>query len=79
MLSLMDPAENAVGVTPDDATDLIGSPRAIYVGGAGSLKVTLLGGSVVILAAVNEGVIYPIRVKRVWSTGTTATGLIVLF
>ena len=48
---------------------------ALYVGTAGTLKVTMLDGSVVSYAAIAAGR-HPLRVKRVWSTGTSATGIV---
>ena len=79
MLTLMDPAQNAVDVTPSDSADLTNDCRAIYIGAAGTLKLTMAGGTTVTLAAVNAGVIYPLRASRVWSTGTTATGIVALY
>jgi hypothetical protein len=56
-------------VTPG-ATDL-GDHKGIWVGGAGSVIVTLLDGSSVTIAGVNAGTLLPVRVKRI--TGGTAT------
>ena len=62
-------------VTPSDSTDLAGGvTAAIYVGGAGDLRVTLTGmanGTHVTFAALGAG-FQPLAAKRVWSTGTTA-------
>lgn len=52
--------------------------RAIYVGGAGDLAVTMWDGGNVTFAGVTAGSWYPIRVSAVLQTGTTATGLIAL-
>ena len=64
--------EDAAAVTPSDSVDL---PQfsVIYVGGAGNVKVTTAQGSVVTFSGVNAGTVIPVRVRRVWSTGTTAT------
>lgn len=72
--SLSDPIETAQNVLPDDTTDLMLTSRAVYVGGAGNLRVTLASGSEVTFAA-GQGW-HPIRVSRVWSTGTTATAIV---
>ncbi|WP_438954959.1 spike base protein, RCAP_Rcc01079 family [Cognatiyoonia sp.] len=43
--SLRDPVVSATEITPNDATDLTQTSRALFVGGAGDLRVTLLDGS----------------------------------
>lgn len=77
------PAANAEVITPAD-TDLVNVQftRGIYVGGAGNLRVTMAGAegdSDVTFSAVPAGAILPIRVKRIWATGTTATLIVSLF
>ena len=64
--------EDAAAVTPSDSADL---PQfsVIYVGGAGNVKVTTAQGSAVTFSGVNAGTVIPVLVRRVWSTGTTAT------
>lgn len=67
-----------------DTVDLTIQPYAIYVGGAGDIKVDMVSqhqGSVdaVTFKAVPVGTILPIRPKRLYSTGTTATLLIGLY
>ena len=76
---LESPAERAFAITGNDSTDLTVFPRAIYVGGAGNVKVTTLGGDTVTLNGAVAGSILPVRVVRVFSTGTTATNLIGLY
>ena len=76
---LESPAERAFAITGNDSTDLTVYPRAIYVGGAGNVKVTTLGGDTVTLNGAVAGSILPVRVVRVFSTGTTATNLIGLY
>lgn len=72
---MRDPINSAAAVTPDDAADLAQVTRAIYVGETGDLRVTLISGEVAIFVAAGSGW-HPIRVMRVWATGTTATGLL---
>lgn len=69
---LSGPAEHAAVVTPSDTVDLVDVSRALIVGTTGDLKVTMNGGETVVLPSVPAGVL-PLRVKRVWNTGTTAT------
>lgn len=73
------PALGAATVAPNDGVDLAREGRGLYVGAAGDLKATLHDGSVVTFAAIGVGVIHPVRIKRVWATGTTATNILVVF
>lgn len=73
--SLSDPAQHAFVVTPADAdfaTNL--QARALYVGVTGDVRVTTVGGDDVTFANVPVG-FFAVSVKRVWSTGTTASGI----
>jgi hypothetical protein len=73
------PAIGAAAVTPNDSTDLSRTPtRALYIGGAGNLVVDMAEGPTVTFTAVPVG-IFPISVKRVRSTSTTATNIIALY
>lgn len=69
------PITGAAAVTPSDSTDLSEVTLALYIGTAGAAKLTLMDGSVVTYAALAAGR-HPLRVKRVWATGTTATGIV---
>lgn len=79
------PACDGAEVTPNDGTDLAISSRALYVGGAGDLKVTMKGGgfgetgSTITLQDVPAGTLLPLAVDRVFSTGTTATNIVALW
>jgi hypothetical protein len=73
------PASSGFAVTPDDDSDLTISTRGLYVGGSGVLKVDLVGGSTLTFADVTAGDFLPLRVKKIYSTGTTATDLIGLY
>jgi hypothetical protein len=69
----------AAAVTPDDDNDLTRSPsRDLYIGTGGTLKVTTSDGSVVSFGNVVPGRL-GIGVKRVWSTGTSATNIVALY
>lgn len=76
---LTSPADNATAVTPSDSTDLAFNSRALYIGGAGNLVVTMVGGGDVTFTAVPAGSILPIRVSRVKATSTTATSIVNLY
>ncbi len=73
---LTSPAEAAQAITPSDSVALARTTRAIYVGGTGDLRVTMLSGDVVTLGSVQAGMVYPLRASHVMATGTTATGLV---
>jgi hypothetical protein len=64
-----------IAVTPSDTTDLaLGPARALMVSADGNVAVTYPNGmtdTIFLLA----GVVHPIQVARVRSTGTTATGI----
>ena len=77
-ITLGDPASNALLVTPDDNTDLPILPRCITVEVAGDLRMTFANGTTMTIQA-DSGMIYPFRVKRIHSTGTTATGVAILW
>lgn len=73
-VSAMDAAE----VTPDNSNDLARPARALYIGDDGNLHVLMASGAEVTFAAVPVG-IFPIQVKRVYSTGTTAASIVALY
>lgn len=74
-----EPADNAAAVTPNDSTDLTNTARALYVGTGGDIKITTAGGDTVTLNDVQGGSILPIRTKRVFSTGTTASNMVAIY
>lgn len=69
------PAFHATAITPSDTATLTKTPRAIYVGVAGDLKVKMLGGETVIFSNAPVGW-HPIRVTQVFATGTAASGIV---
>ncbi len=75
---LESPATRLVAAVPSDTSDLSHASRAVNVATSGTVRVTTLGGDVgtVFIAA---GLAFPLRVTRVWATGTTATGIVVMY
>lgn len=70
-------ATNALQITPNDSVDLPQATRAIYIGGSGTLTVMFNGtNSIVTYPAVAAGSSLPISVRRVYASGTSATGLV---
>lgn len=76
--SLSSPPSDLIAVTPDDATDLAQVSRALNAATAGTIRVTTREGTTGSIT-VAAGIIIPIRVRRIWATGTTATGIVALF
>lgn len=73
------PAHSATAVTPSDAT-VLPITRALYVGGAGNLAVTMgEDGNNVTFVGVLAGMVYPLQVSKVLATNTTATNIVALY
>jgi len=62
-------------ITADDGADLPLATRALNAAGAGSVRVTTVAGDTATLYLA-AGIAFPLRVRRVWASGTTATGLV---
>jgi len=78
--SMAAPANSAQAVTPSDTVDLTNVSRGLYIGGAGNLYVNMRDtGTNVAFIGVLAGSVLPIRVSRVYSTSTTATGILALY
>ena len=76
--NMADPARHAFAVTPSDSADLGSWALALYVGVAGDVKLDTWGGETVTFANVPVGIL-PVRARRVYATGTTASGIIGLY
>ncbi len=70
---LNSPATGGFDIAPDDDADLSTLPRALMVGGGGDVAVICKDGSALTLPGLAPGAVYPVRVRRVLITGTTAT------
>lgn len=77
--NLESPIVNMFTITPSDSSNLPFVTRALYVGGDGDVKLTTLGDETVTMTGMKAGVIYPIRVKKVFDSDTSATGLIGMY
>ena len=73
------PARNAAAVTPNDSTDLPVFARALTATTSGAVVVDMVGSGSSITLQLDAGAILPLCVKRVRSTGTTATGIVALW
>lgn len=72
--SALDPAITIFDVDPSDVADLPHVTTAVNVTTPGTIRVTMADGTVGDLT-VQPGQMIPLRVRRVWVTGTTATGI----
>lgn len=72
------PSGDLVSITPSDG-DSFTKTRALYVGGAGDLRVQTEAGQDVTIPSVKAGVMYPFIVTKVYATGTTASGIVAVY
>lgn len=75
---LESPARHIAAVVPNDTTDLTTPSRALCVATAGMLRLTTVAGDEATVF-VTAGVPFPVRARRVWATGSTATGVVALW
>lgn len=79
MSSAADPAIGALAVTLDADISTLAC-RGLYVGTTGDVAVVMsVGGAPVTFIGVQGGTVLPIRVRRVNTSGTTATNIIALY
>ncbi|MCV6598576.1 MAG: hypothetical protein OIF40_16030 [Mangrovicoccus sp.] len=72
------PGIDADPITPSDSADLPQVSRGIYVGSTGHIRVELLSGKEVTFRNMQAGGFYPLRVRKVLATGTTANNLVAI-
>lgn len=73
------PPDRAEAVTPSDSVDLPNPCDALWIGGAGNVKLIAAGDTdAVTFVAVPAGSILPVRTRRVYSTLTTATSIVAI-
>ncbi|MGN8117504.1 spike base protein, RCAP_Rcc01079 family [Labrys sp. 22185] len=70
-------AHAAAEIVPSDDNELAFITLAIWIGTAGNLKVTMMNGSTATFQNVHGYFIG--RVRKVWATGTTATGIVAVW
>ena len=76
---LSSPCDNAATITPNNDVDLAYVSRGIWVGGAGTINVTLAGGQTVLFTGILAGTLLPLRVTRVLASSTSATNLVAIW
>lgn len=68
----------AASVTPNDSTDFE-ETRGVYVGTSGDLKVIMSDGGTVTFVGLAAGIVHPLQVTRIYSTGTDADDILALY
>lgn len=77
--ALLKKATHAAAVVASDTVNLATEAyQGLYVGVSGDVKVITADGDTVTFKAVPVGVL-PVQVRRVFSTGTTATNMVALY
>lgn len=69
-------AESAVAVTKSDSTTY--TPKCLYVGTGGNVKIVDASGNTTTLVNVPDGSILPVLITKVFSTDTTASDFVLL-
>ena len=69
-----EPAISVFDITPDDVADLVQVTTGLNVATPGTVRVTTVDGSVSDVL-IHPGQVFPVRARRVWLTGTSATGI----
>ena len=69
-----DPAITLFDISPNDTADLEQVTTALNVATPGTVRVTMVDGSEADVL-IHPGIAFPIRARRVWLTGTSATGI----
>lgn len=79
--TLESPASYAFTITKSDSTVFDQPTRYVWVGGAGNIKVDMVGqaNTPIIFSGITAGTMLPIRVTKVYSANTTATLIIGLY
>ena len=78
-LSLEDDIFTAIGENYVIYDNYSHEPCFLYVGQFGDVRVLLEGGGDVTLRNLNDGQFLPLYIKKVFSTGTTATNLVAIW
>jgi len=69
---------HAATALQSDTVDLK-NPVMVYVGGDGNVKITTQGGEPATFVGLSAGDFLPVSAVRIWSTGTTATNLMMVW
>lgn len=73
------PAGRGAAVTTSDSTTYDPPPRALWIGGAGTLALVGQDDVAFTLTAVPAGALLSVGPKKILLTGTTATAIVALY
>ena len=76
MSGLIDPADAGFEITPSDSADLEQTTRGLYVGIIGDVTVVMAAGMTLTFVELAAGIIHPLKVKKVFATGTDAADIV---
>jgi hypothetical protein len=76
--TLTTPATNIEEITTSDTNDLGFLTTGLNAATSGKVRITTEAGTITDIFLA-PGIVFPLRIRRVWATGTTATGLRGLF
>lgn len=77
--SQSDPKSGIFSVTPNNSSDLPYTGVVLYIGTGGDVKVDASIGGTEIFKNLPDGSVLPVKVDRVYASGTTATDIIGLY
>jgi len=72
------PARQATAVVPSDAAEVSPLPKALLIGGAGTIALRAVDSAGDVTITVAAGQLLPIRAQYIRATGTTATSIVAL-
>lgn len=64
-------------ISPNDSVDLPFRPRGILVGTSGDVRMADERGTITTVPALVAGILHPFSPTRIYSTGTTAVGILI--
>ncbi len=70
------PSRPPFNIMSSDTCELPHITRALYIGGDGDVRVEMYSGQIITFMEANSGSVIPIRVIKVFATGTTATRIV---
>lgn len=74
-----DPAIGAIAIDyASGDQEITVAARGVYIATAGALKVDMANGSTVTFSSMAAGTIYPIAITKIYQTGSTAAGLVLV-
>lgn len=68
--------KNIVSITPNDGANLANATKAIYCSEISTIKIDTVNNQTVTISNLANGIWHPIQAKKIYATGTSATGLL---